>query len=230
MTVLFVGMTILLFLTLDAIIRRSRSRRDVAVADIQSAARGYPVRLPEGIFFARSHTWMSLLPSGKIRLGVDDFVGRLLDSPSISYLKEPRQRVQKGEPILVLTEGDHSLTIRAPMEGEILERNDRLIKEPNMLKEMLFTDGWAYTIVPTRHSDMKHLLLGEETRVWIAEEFCRLRDLFAKEGGTNNIIPALLQDGGPPVEGALKCVQPQTWEQFDVMFLREAGEELPHFK
>ncbi len=137
---------------------------------------------------------MSLLPSGKIRLGVDDFVGKLLESPSISYLKEPRQRVQKGEPILVLTEGDHSLTIRAPIEGEIIERNNRLSREPGMLKEMLFTDGWAYTIVPARHSDIKQLMLGEETRKWIAEEFCRLRDLFAREGGTNKLIPALLHE------------------------------------
>ncbi|OGU26943.1 MAG: hypothetical protein A2X66_08515 [Ignavibacteria bacterium GWA2_54_16] len=222
MTVLFVAMTILLFLALDVIVRQSRARADVSTVDTRAVAWSYPVRLPEGLFFARTHTWMSLFPSGKMRLGVDDFVGRLLDSPSIAYLKTPHQRVQKGEPILVLTEGDHSLTIRAPMDGEILERNDRLCREPGMLKEMLFTDGWAYTIAPARHSDIKHLLLGEETRRWIAEEFCRLRDLFAQEGSANNTIPALLQDGGPPVGGALKCVQPRTWEQFDRMFLREA--------
>ncbi|MFH0990763.1 MAG: hypothetical protein V1799_12180 [bacterium] len=221
MAILFVVLTILLFVILDAIVHRSRTGVKVTAADNRVPERRYPVRLPEGIFFARSHTWMNLLPSGKMRLGVDDFVARLLGSPSVSYLKEPHQRVQRGEPILVLTEGEHSLTIRAPMEGEIYERNDRLIKEPGMLKEMLFTDGWAYTIVPARHSDIKQLLLGEETRGWIAEEFRRLRDLFAAQDSANEMISALLQDGGPPVDGALKCVQPHTWEQFDRMFLRE---------
>ena len=223
MTVMFVVMTILILLALDVVVRRARTKKAVPVTPAHTPALAYPVRLPDGIFFARSHTWMSLLPSGKIRLGIDDFVIRLLDSLSISYLKGPRERLQKGEPILVLREGDHSLTIRAPIEGEILERNDRLSKEPNMLKEMLFTDGWAYTIVPARHSDLKQLLLGEETRPWIAEEFCRLRDLFARKVSTNKIVPSLLQDGGPPADGALKSVQRQTWEQFDHMFLRETG-------
>ncbi len=223
MTILFVGVTLLLFLALDALVRRSKTGEDMIVAAFPAVARVYPVRLPEGIFFARSHTWMNLLPSGKLRLGVDDFVGRLMDSPSISFLKEPCQRVQKGEPIIILTEGGHSFTIRAPLEGEVLECNDRLREEPRRLREMLFADGWAYTIMPERPSDVKQLLLGQETRRWIAEEFCRLRDLFAQEGAGNVLIPALLQDGGTPVEGVLKCVQPQTWEQFDRMFLREAG-------
>lgn len=224
MTVLFVGVTIILFLAIDLIVRRSKARAEVIVAAIPAVTRGYPVRLPEGIFFARSHTWMNLLPSGKLRLGVDDFVGRLMGSPSISFLKEPRQRVQKGEPIIVLTEGEHSLTIRAPLEGEVLERNDRLSKEPCRLGERLFTDGWAYTIVPERPSDVKQLLLGQETQRWIADEFRRLRDLFTQEGAANELIPGLIQDGGTPAEGALKCVQPQTWERFDRMFLREAHE------
>lgn len=222
MTVLFVGVTILLFLAVDAIVRRSKARQDVIVAAIPGLARGYPVRLPEGIFFARSHTWMNLLPSGMLRLGVDDFVGRLMDSPSISFLKEPRQRVQKGEPIIVLTEGGHSLTIRAPLWGEVLERNDGLRAEPGRLRERLFTDGWAYTIMPQRPSEIKQFLLGQETRRWIADEFTRLRDLFAQDGAANELMPGLLQDGGTPVEGALRSVQSQTWERFDRMFLREA--------
>lgn len=223
MTVILVVMTIIVLLILDVVVRRARAERAEAATRVQTAPPTYPVRLPDGIFFARSHTWMNLLPSGKARLGIDDFVGRLLDMPSVSYLKQPRERVRKGEPILVLTEGGCSLTIRAPMEGEILERNDQLVNEPGLLKEMLFSDGWAYTFMPDRPSDLKQLLLGEETRGWIAEEFRRLRDLFTREGSDNKIVPALLQDGGPPVGGALRCVDRDIWEQFDCMFLRESG-------
>jgi glycine cleavage system H lipoate-binding protein len=221
MTVLLVVLTVLVFLAIDIAVIGARDKKRSSAVGAQPVGLALPVRIPEGIYFARTHTWMSLFPSGRMRLGVDDFVGRLLDTPSISYLKEPHQHVQKGEPILLLKDGGHTLTVRAPMDGEILDRNVKLTEEPNRLKESLFTDGWAYTIVPARHSDIKQLLLGEETRRWLVGEFSRLRDVFAQEKGANDLLPALLQDGGPPLQGALKYVLPEAWERFERAFLRD---------
>ena len=99
MTVIFVAMTILFFLTLDVVVRRAREKKTVLAKAIHVAQPAYPVRLPDGIFFARSHTWLNLFPSGKVRLGVDDFVGRLLDNPNIEYLKCAGDSVKKGEPL-----------------------------------------------------------------------------------------------------------------------------------
>jgi len=224
MTVLFVIATIIVFLTIEALVHRARAKRGVqeAVAPSPGHAQTYPVRIPDGIFFARSHTWLNLFPSGKVRLGVDDFVGRLLEKPEVVLLKAAGSEVRKGDPILMLKESDRSLTIRAPLDGVILAANDSIQNRSELLKEMLFTDGWAYMIKPRKPSELRQMLLGEETRQWIAGELTRLRDLFSQEG-SSTVAPALLQDGGPPVGGALEGAERRIWEQFDRMFLRESG-------
>jgi glycine cleavage system H lipoate-binding protein len=222
MTVLFVVATIIVFLTIEALVRHARARRGVqgAVAVHALPVQSYPVRIPEGIFFARSHTWLSLFPSGKVRLGVDDFVGRLLENPEVVLLKSAGAEVRKGDPILMLKEGDRSLTIRAPMDGEILAVNDSIRNRPELLKEMLFTDGWAYMLRPRRLSELRQMLLGEETSKWVGTEFRRLRDVFAGTGDSGGLVPALLQDGGPPIAGAMKQMNEEVWERFENEFLQ----------
>jgi glycine cleavage system H protein len=221
MTVLFVVLTIVVFLGLEAFVRAARVRRGIQPSGVASASheRTFPVRIPEGIFFARSHTWLSLFPSGKVRLGVDDFVGRLLDKPVVTYLKNVGESVQRGDPLLALREGDRALIIRAPMGGEILARNEEIERRPELLKELLFTDGWAYTIRPRRLSELRQMLLGDETREWIGDEFRRLRDVFAGISAGSDLVPALLQDGGPPVAGAMKHMSDDVWRRFEQEFL-----------
>jgi glycine cleavage system H protein len=220
MTVLFVVLTIVFFLALDAIVRRVRAKKAVPATIRQTAPTAYPVRLPDGIFFAHSHTWLSLFPSGKVRLGVDDFVGRLLDKPQVEYLKGVGDVVQKGEPLFTLSEGGRTLTVRAPMAGRIVNMNEQLPKNPSLLKENLFSEGWAYTIHPEKPSELRSMLLGDETRRWIPNEFRRLRDVFAAVPADGELVPALLQDGGPPVAGALKHMGQEVWSSFDEEFLQ----------
>ena len=220
MTVIFVALTILFFLTLDVVVRRVKAKKAVPVKIMQTVQPAYPVRLPDGIFFARSHTWLNLFPSGKVRLGVDDFVGRLLDKPEVEYLKSAGDSVKKGDPLFTLSEGGRTLTVRAPMNGRIISVNEQLPKNPALLKENLFSEGWAYTIQPEKPSELRSMMLGEETRSWIPQEFRRLRDVFSTVPTEGELVPALLQDGGPPIAGALNHMAPEIWDNFEEEFLQ----------
>lgn len=221
MTVLFVVATILVFLTIDFFVRKTRERRETLTSPaMQRATRQTnPVRIPEGIFFARSHTWLNIFPSGKVYLGVDDFITRLLEKPQITLLSKSGDKVRKGDPIMLLKEDGRELIIHAPVEGEILSVNDELPARPELMKTLLFTDGWAYIFKPKRPSELKDMLLGEETKQWISEEFRRLRDVFAGVSQHGEMVPALLQDGGPPVAGVMKQMPESVWNRFEREFL-----------
>ncbi len=221
MTVLFVVATILVFLTIDFFVRKTRERSEIQSSAAMQRATGQsnPVRIPEGIFFARSHTWMNIFPSGKVYLGVDDFITRLLEKPQITLLNKSGDKVRKGDPIMLLKEDGRELIIHAPVEGEILSVNDELPTRPELMKTLLFTDGWAYMFKPKRPSELKDMLLGEETKQWISEEFRRLRDVFAGVSQHGEMVPALLQDGGPPVAGVMKQMPESVWNRFEREFL-----------
>ncbi len=226
MTVLFVIATILLFLVIDWIYLRATGKQ---AAPIPENERGVPssssIRIPAGIFFSPSHTWMHLYPSGKVSLGIDDFVGRMLEKPEVSYLKKTGEAVSKGDPILELREGGRKLTVRSPIDGEILTVNDDLRRQPELLRTELFNSGWAFTIRPQRFSDLKRAYLGGESKAWMRLEFTRLRDFFAGVETGASVAPALLQDGGPPVSGAMKSMSQDLWNRFEEEFLSVEREE-----
>lgn len=218
MTGILVVATILLFLGIDWIVQ-ARERKAAALAPGQARATdgGLRVRVPEGVFFAPSHTWLNLFPSGKVLLGVDDFVTRLLKSPRITLLKNAGDRVAKGDAILRLESNGHSLMVRSPIAGEILAPNADLARRPQLMDEALFRDGWAYAIRPGQPAEMKTLFLGDESRRWIQTEFGRLRDFFA---GTGSLAPAVLQDGGPPAAGVMNSLDEKVWQEFEDEFLQ----------
>jgi glycine cleavage system H protein len=218
MTILFFISSIIFFLTVDWIVRRAKKKKVNVSAVQQAVKQSYPLRVPEGIFFAQSHTWLNLFSSGKVHLGIDDFIGRLLDEPEVIFTKNNGDQVQKGEPLLILKESNHLLTVRSPIEGEIVSLNDELSKNPGLLKEKLFSDGWACTIKPQRWAELREFLIGEETRTWMQGEFRRLRDLLVV--GDSTITPAMIQDGGLPVVGVMKSMDNRLWKRFEDEFLQ----------
>src|SRR5512147_2828859 len=139
MTVLLFISTIVVFLTIDYFVRRNKSTVAVAQPVLQKAS---PMRTPAGIFFSKSHTWLSLFPSGKVQLGIDDFLARMFTKPQITMLKHDTERVIKGEPIVLITEGKNEVIVRSPIEGVIENVNSSLSTNPKLLTEALFSEGW----------------------------------------------------------------------------------------
>jgi len=220
MTVLFFISTVLLFLTIDWLVQRSREKRATTPARVPRPAKELAVRIPDGIFFAPSHTWLNLFPSGKVRLGVDDFISGLLEKPVVRLLRSAGEKIAKGDPLLELTSDGHHLTVRAPIDCEILSVNASLPSNPGLLDEGLFSDGWAYTIKPSRNTDLKDLLLGSESSRWIRTEYQRLKDLLAGSSPGGELQPAYLQEGGPPIAGVLEGMDDSVWQKLDSEFLQ----------
>lgn len=214
MTVLLFIATITGFLVVDYFVRRNKAVVPVAQPVLRKTI---PMRIPAGIFFTKSHTWLSLFPSGKVQLGIDDFLARMFSKPGITMLKNNTDHVMKGEPILRVTEGNNEVVVRSPIDGVVDNVNTALVKNPSLLSEALFSEGWAYTITPASTNDLRSFYLGEDTRVWLREELGRLRDFFAQLSGP---APAFLQDGGLPASGIMDNLNPDQCRKFENEFLR----------
>ncbi len=220
MTALFVVATIIVFLSVDWLVQRLK-REEAQKKPFAPQEAVYPLRIPDGVFFAKSHTWVNLFPSGKVRLGVDDFIGSLLENPQVCLIKQEGEGVEKGEAIMTLTEGKHFLTVRSPISGDILSVNGALEDDSRPIRERLFSHGWAYTIVPRHPEEVRAMMLGDETRNWMSREFQRLRDLLAGMGTNGTLVPATIQDGGAPVAGVLRHLDdPVAWKRFEDEFLQ----------
>lgn len=222
MAALFVVATILLFLTVDWIVQRSRARKlariSIPVAPVSDQP--YLARIPDGIFFAKSHTWINLSPSGNMRLGIDDFVASLLEKARITLVKSDGDHVRKGEPLLVISEEGSALAMNSPISGVITSTNERLEASRGLKRTEQFGEDWAYTIRPDGPDELRGLMLGEQSRSWMAEELRRLRDFLAAAVAHGEPAPAAMQDGGVPAPGALVHMGPETWRRFEQQFLQ----------
>jgi glycine cleavage system H protein len=220
MTVLFFIATIVFFLTLDWVIYRHRTRGEFVAPVRHPMGAAYPMRVPEGIFFARSHTWLSLFPSGKVRLGLDDFVSGLVEDARLTLVKSVGDEIEKGDPLMVLEQGDRRMIVRSPLDGTVVGCNQDLESQPQVMRKDLFGSGWAYTVQPAKPEELRALLLGTESRKWMAAELGRLRDLFAGAALQGGLATATLQDGGAPAPGALKHLGVAEWKRFEDTFLK----------
>ncbi len=219
MTVILFVSGIIFFLGLDWMVRRVKLGRNAALEPHAGIVPSYPMRTPQGIFFAKSHTWLSLFPSGRVRLGIDDFLGGLMEKPQITFLKKAGDVVEKGDPVLTIGEGARQVTVRSPLSGEVLGLNGGLMESPSRMRENLFSEGWAYSIRPDDLQELRAMMIGSESRSWMLNEICRLRAFLTAVGG-NALVPATIQDGGTPSSTAMRNLDDGRWAQFEEQFLQ----------
>lgn len=216
MTVLLFLATIILFLTVDYFVQRSKK-------EVQHPIRK-PVpafRIPDGIFFSKNHTWLSLFPSGKVQLGIDDFLRRMFEAPAITFLKKEGDEIRKGEPILRMFEKEKELLIRSPLNGIISMRNTEMTKHPLGNETALFSEEWAYTIQPFQVQDIRTLFIADESKHWIKRELGKLRDFLTATAPQNSPVFLLLQDGGEPMPGVLTNLSVENIRRFEQQFLND---------
>jgi glycine cleavage system H protein len=216
MTVLLFIATIVLFLTVDYFVQRSKKK---STSTIPSFVRVHALRFPDGIFFTKTHTWLNLFPSGKVQMGIDDFLMRMFEHPTLTFLKNEGEYVQRNEPIIKISEGEKELIVRSPINGAIINQNSQIAGKPISQNVALFNDAWAYTVQPRQPKDIRTFLLADETKAWMKGELTKLRDFLAVSQPTPSFV--LLQDGGEPMPGVLSNVKNDVVKQFEQEFLNE---------
>ncbi len=152
MVAILVVLTIVLFVAADLAVQRVRARR---AAPAKAAAGASPTdlilpglqperfALPAGLFFHPGHTWVNLLFSGHVKVGVDDFLQKLLGRVDAITLPPQGVEVKAGEPFAVLHQGARRLALVAPVSGVVAAVNAELAKAPRQADGSLPANGFA---------------------------------------------------------------------------------------
>ncbi len=181
------------------------------------------LKIPQGIYFNKNHTWAHLGESGAAKVGLDDFLQHVIGEVQLSGLKEAGDTLRKGELLAEIVQDGKQLKIYSPISGEVLETNDMLMEDPGMINEDPYEKGWLYQVKPTNWiKETNSFLLGEKATEWSDKEVTRFKDFLsmgAMRKYTAEPAMMMLQDGGEIRDHVMSELPGEVWNDFQEEFL-----------
>ena len=180
------------------------------------------VSFPGGLFFDKSHTWAFMEKDGKVRIGIDDFLQHVTGPITRVIMKNPGERIKKGETFLTLVQQGKKLEIQSPVSGIVAEQNGGLITDSSRINSEPYSEGWVYVVEPLNWlTELKTYAMGDKYSEWLKAEFSRLKDFLSSgKVAFDNVEPVqVMQEGGEIKEGVLEGFGPEVWEEFQTGFI-----------
>ncbi|MCR4417892.1 MAG: hypothetical protein NUV92_09135 [Ignavibacteria bacterium] len=227
MVALFVLLTFVLIISINLIVTKVREKRISVFEETQpepvtgTVFTKESIYVPQGLYYSRGHTWLNFSEDGKIKLGIDDFINKVLKPGKISPLKSDGDKISKGEPIFEVFANGRKVKIYSPVDGIITSLNKSILENTQLLRENPYRENWLIEIEP---ADVKEILpsfkIGREVVNWMKEEVNRFKDLLAHLSPKPSLVGATLYDGGNIVEGVLRMLDDSSLSKFEEEFLK----------
>jgi glycine cleavage system H protein len=181
------------------------------------------LKIPQGIYFSRNHTWAHLGESGAAKIGLDDFLQHVIGNIELTNLKNPGQPIKKGELLTEIKQEGKLLKVYSPVSGEVLETNPGLNENPGIINSDPYDFGWIYRVKPSDWmKETRSYFLADKATEWSKNELLRFKDFLS--GGAMRKFSSepsmvLLQDGGEIQENVLSDLPAEVWDDFQEEFL-----------
>ena len=181
------------------------------------------LRIPQGLFYNKSHTWTHLEESGAAKVGLDDFLQHLTGKVKFTNLKSPDEIISKGDLLAEINQNGKHLRVFSPISGTILDTNEMLYDNPEIFNDDPYSKGWIYKIKPSDWvAETKSYYLAEEAVNWSKRELDRFKEFLT--GGSMRKYSSepsimILQDGGEIRDHLLAELPDEVWMDFQEEFL-----------
>ncbi len=149
------------------------------------------IDIPQGYYLHPGHVWLKIEADGSVRIGLDDFVRRVLgpmDKIEAPLMGKP---VRQHEPAIRVIRGGKEATFASPVNGVVLDINPQLREKGQHLHHHPYATGWVLRAFPDNlRKDLPGLMIGSESQTFLNKEVDILYELIEETAGP------LAADGG----------------------------------
>jgi glycine cleavage system H protein len=180
------------------------------------------LRIPQGIFYSKNHTWTHLERSGIAKVGLDDFLLHVTGEVKLSNLKKPGNFINKGELMTDIDQNGKLLQIFSPISGRVMKTNSVLNEKPGIINADPYGKGWIYEIQPSEWiAETDSYYLANGAIAWSKMELDRFKDFLAESVKKHSPETSMLilQDGGELCDKPLSELPDKVWKDFQKTFL-----------
>ena len=162
--------------------------------------------VPADVLLHPGHTW-ARVSGGEVAVGVDDFAARLLGKVASLRTPEVGESVLQGSSAVTAEDDSRVVTLVSPIDGTVTAVNAAATEGDNWLHQP-YGAGWLFKVKPSRLGlNTKRLLGGDLARRWVEQASESLAQRLSPQLG------AVLQDGGTPVHGIARELEPERWDE-----------------
>jgi glycine cleavage system H protein len=170
--------------------------------------------VPGEVSLHPGHTWARMEADGTVAVGLDDLGHRLVGAFDRVELPRPGDQVEQGAAAVTLDAAGKRIGLLSPVDGEVVAANPAMAAAADGQAEP-YGQGWLFKVRPSRWArNAAQLLRGDAARSWVEEQARILSARLSPEP-----VP-MLQDGGAPVHGIAREIDPEHWDVIAREFFR----------
>ncbi len=134
--------------------------------------------VPAGVFISQNHTWVDVEMNGTARVGIDDFVRKIIRHIDGVELPKLNRNVKRGESLFSIKHNSNVIDIRSPISGKVTLLNTEHAEHPEWIASKPFELSWMCCIDPSNLSEeLPDLKIGAYTINWYKQEIDRYNEI-----------------------------------------------------
>ncbi|MGM0506796.1 MAG: glycine cleavage system protein GcvH [Bacteroidota bacterium] len=120
------------------------------------------MNIPENLRYTDEHEWIEDLGDGTARIGITDFAQGELGDIVFVELEEPGFTLEQDEPFGTIEAVKTVSELFSPVDGEILEWNEKLEDDPELVNQDPYGEGWLVKVKCTDPAQIQSLLSADD--------------------------------------------------------------------
>jgi len=208
MTVLLVLITFLVFISIDWWMHRNEVPAAAPAPAIPAYTSDYVdgFHIPAHLAYHPGHAWALRERKNVYRVGVDEFAAFLAGRIDGIELPRPGQWLRQGQKAWSFLRHGQKSGMASPIEGEVVEINPQVAKDPTVLRSDPYQAGWLMTLhVPDEESTARNMIPRGLVRAWIHDAVERL---YSRQP---DLVGAVAAEGGRPVDDLAAALPGEDW-------------------
>jgi glycine cleavage system H lipoate-binding protein/Pyruvate/2-oxoacid:ferredoxin oxidoreductase delta subunit len=172
-------------------------------------------RLADDYYYHSGHSWARMENGGRLKIGVDDFMVKILGKADAFHLPIEGKTIRQGRTAWVLNRDGHRAEILSPITGKVFALNHEAIEDPEIVYRDPYQKGWLFIVEPVVPKlDLESLYFGDGSIRWMEMENKKLLQLLGPE------FERLAATGAEPIADFFGHLPEIGWDRLVQTFFR----------
>jgi len=208
MTVLLVLFVFALFAVADYVASRGKVPHLATSSALKPALVVDGCKISDNVRYHPGHAWTLQERKHRERIGIDEFAAALAGPVDKIELPKLGQWLRQGQKAWGFSRNGEKVEMVSPVEGEVIEINPEVVKNPSLLRTDPYGKGWLAVVnVPDEESTGRNLLPRNLVPNWMRTA---MEGLYASQ---MQLVGATSADGGQLVEDPTAALSPAEWRK-----------------